>query len=129
VTTRIGGATRCWLVVATLCFSSAVLSAHLKLTRSAPAADAVLESSPDALQLWFSEEPLLPLSGVTLRGPRGPITLEPLRAGDNRSVVAKVGATLEPGAYRVDWKAAGDDGHVISGTLPFSIRSKHPPAQ
>ncbi len=129
MTTPISRATQCWLVVATVCFSSAVLSAHLKLARSSPAADAVLESSPDVLQLWFSEEPLLPLSGVTLAGPRGPIKLEPLRAGGERSVVAKVGATLEPGAYRVDWKAAGDDGHVISGTVPFSIKPKHPPAK
>lgn len=127
--THISRATRCWLVVAAVCFSTALLSAHLKLTRSAPAADDVLESSPDVLQLWFSEEPLLPLSGVTLAGPRGPIKLEPLRAGSERSLVAKIGATLEPGAYRVEWKAAGDDGHVISGTVPFSIRPKHPPAK
>jgi len=129
VTTSISLATRCWLVVAAVCFSSALLSAHLKLMRSAPAADAVLESSPDVLQLWFSEEPLLPLSGVTLTGPGGPIKLEPLRAGGERSLVAKVGATLEPGAYRLEWKAAGDDGHVIGGTVPFAIKPKHPPAK
>ena len=129
MTAHISRATRCWLVVAAVCCSTALLSAHLKLTRSAPAADAVLESSPDVLQLWFSEEPLLPLSGVTLTGPRGPITLEPLQAGGERSVVAKIGATLEPGAYRAEWRAAGDDGHVISGTVPFSIKPKHPPAK
>jgi methionine-rich copper-binding protein CopC len=129
VTTGISLATRCWLVVAAVCFSTALLSAHLKLMRSAPAADDVLESSPDVMQLWFTEEPLLPLSGVTLTGPRGPIKLEPLKAGVDRSVVAKVGATLEPGAYRLEWKAAGDDGHVISGQVPFSIKPKHPPAK
>jgi copper resistance protein C len=128
VTTHISWATRCWLVVAAVCFCSELLSAHLKLMRSAPAADAVLESL-DVLQLWFSEEPLLPLSGVTLTGPSGPIKLEPLRAGGDRSVVAKVGRTLDPGTYRLDWKAAGDDGHVISGTVPFSIKPKHPPAK
>ena len=129
MTTGISLATRCWLVVAAVCFSTAPLSAHLKLMRSAPAADDVLASSPDVMQLWFTEEPLLPLSGVTLTGPRGPIKLEPLKAGVDRSVVAKVGATLEPGAYRLEWKAAGDDGHVISGQVPFSIKPKHPPAK
>ena len=118
MTTNISLATRCWLVVAAVCFSSALLSAHLKLMRSAPAADAILESSPDVLQLWFSEEPLLPLSGVTLTGPGGPIKLEPLQA-----------ATLATGTYRLDWRAAGDDGHVISGTVPFSIKPKHTPAK
>ena len=129
MTTHISRATRCWLVVAAVCCSSALLSAHLKLTRAAPAADDVLESSPDVLQLWFSEEPLLPLSGIILTGPRGPIKLEPLRAGSERSLVAKIAATLEPGAYRVEWKAAGDDGHVISGTVPFSIKPRPPPAK
>jgi copper resistance protein C len=129
VTAPVSRATRRWLVVAAVCFSTALLSAHLKLTRSAPAADDVLDSSPDVLQLWFSEEPVLLLSGVTLTGTRGPIKLEPLRAGGDRSVVARVGATLEPGAYRMEWKAAGDDGHVISGMVPFSIKPKHPPAK
>jgi copper resistance protein C len=129
VTAHVSRVTRCWLVVAAVCFSTALLSAHLKLTRSAPAAEAALDSSPDVLQLWFSEEPVLLLSGVTLTGPRGPIKLEPLRAGGQRSVVAKIGATLEPGAYRMEWKAAGDDGHVINGTVPFSIKSKRPPAK
>ena len=129
MTTHISWTTRCWLVVAAVFFSSALLSAHLKLMRSAPAADAVLESSPDVLQLWFSEEPLLPLSGVTLTGPGGPIKLEPLQAGGERSLVAKIGATLATGTYRLDWKAAGDDGHVISGTVPFSIKPKHTPAK
>ena len=127
--THISRATRCWLVVAAVCFSTALLSAHLKLTRSTPAADDVLESPPGALQLWFSEEPVLPLSGMTLTGPGGPLKLEPLLSGSERSLVAKIGATLEPGAYRVEWKAAGDDGHVISGTVQFSIKPKHPPAK
>jgi methionine-rich copper-binding protein CopC len=129
VTTRINRATRCWLIVAAVCVSTALLSAHLKLARSAPAADAVLESAPGVLQLWFNEEPLLPLSSITLTGPGGQIKLEPPRAGGERSLVAKIGATLAPGAYRVAWKAAGDDGHVISGTLSFSIKPKHPPAK
>jgi copper resistance protein C len=129
VTTQISRATRCWLVVAGFCLSSALLSAHIKLTRSAPAADAVLESPPDVLQIWFSEEPLLPLSGMTLTGPGGPIKLEPVRPGSERSLVAKVGVTLEPGAYRVAWKTGGDDGHVISGTVSFSIKPKRPPAK
>jgi methionine-rich copper-binding protein CopC len=118
-----------FLCAAALCLFPVLLSAHLKLTRSSPQANAVLESSPAALQLWFSEEPLLLMSAITLTGPAGPVRLEAPRAGGDRSLIASVSAKLEPGAYRVAWKSAGDDGHTISGTLDFSVQARTPPAQ
>lgn len=108
------------LVIASLVPAS--LAAHLKLIRSAPAADATIEAPPAQLQLWFSEEPLLPMSAVTLTGPLGPVKLEAPRAGGERSLVVTVGTALEPGAYRISWKTAGDDGHVLQGTVNFSIK-------
>jgi methionine-rich copper-binding protein CopC len=89
----------------------------------------VLESTPATLQLWFSEEPLLLMSAITLTGPAGTMKLEPPRAGGDRSLIVSVGAKLEPGAYRIAWKTAGDDGHVISGTVNFSVKARTPPAQ
>ncbi len=120
--------TTVWLatLLAALCLFPVLLSAHLKLTRSSPQADGVLESSPAALQLWFSEEPLLLMSAVTLTGPAGAVKLEAPRVGGDRSLIVSVGTTLEPGAYRIAWKTAGDDGHVIHGTLKFSIKSRTP---
>jgi copper resistance protein C len=108
------------LVIASLVPAS--LAAHLKLIRSAPAADATIETSPAQLQLWFSEEPLLPMSAVTLTGPQGPVKLEAPRPGGERSLVVTVETALEPGAYRISWKTAGDDGHVLQGTVNFSIK-------
>jgi len=118
-----------FLCAAALCLCPILLSAHLKLTRSSPQADAVLESSPAALQLWFSEEPLLLMSAVTLTGPAGAVKLEAPRAGGDRSLIVSVGAKLEPGAYRIAWKSAGDDGHTTSGTVDFSVKARTPPAQ
>ena len=116
-------------LAAALCLFPVLLSAHLKLTRSAPAADAVLESPPTAVQLWFSEEPLLLMSAVTLTGPAGAIKLEAPRAGGNRSLIVSIGATLEPGVYSIAWKTAGEDGHTISGTVNFSVKTRTPPAK
>ena len=118
-----------FLCAAALCLCTVLLSAHLKLTRSAPQADAVLESSPAALQLWFNEEPLLLMSAVTLTGPAGAVKLESPRAGGDRSLIVSVGARLEPGAYRITWKSAGDDGHTTSGTVDFSVKGRTSPAQ
>ncbi len=115
-------------VVVSLTLCPALLSAHLKFVRSAPAAGSTLTASPTALQLWFSEEPLLPMSGITLSGPRGVVKLGAPRAGGERSLVVSVEQTaLEPGAYRIAWKAAGDDGHVAQGTIDFSLKAATPP--
>jgi methionine-rich copper-binding protein CopC len=108
------------LVLASLV--SAPVAAHVKLLRSSPAADATIDRSPAQLRLWFSEEPLLPMSAVTLTGPKGVIKLDPPRAGGERSLVVTVGFALESGAYRINWKTAGDDGHVLQGTVNFSIK-------
>ncbi len=89
----------------------------------------VLDSSPAALQLWFSEEPLLLMSAITLTGPSGAVKLEAPRAGGDRSLFVSVGPTLDPGAYRIAWKTAGDDGHTVSGTVNFSVKARTPPAQ
>jgi methionine-rich copper-binding protein CopC len=114
-----------WLtVVVSLTLCPALLSAHLKFARSAPAAGSTLTSSPTALQLWFSEEPLLPMSGITLSGPRGIVKLGAPRAGGARSLVVSVEQTaLEPGAYQIAWKTAGDDGHMIHGTVDFTVKA------
>jgi methionine-rich copper-binding protein CopC len=101
---------------------SAPVAAHLTLIRSSPAAGATIETPPARLQSWFSEEPLLPMSAVTLIGPKGVVKLDPPRAGGERSLVVTVGTALESGAYRINWKAAGDDGHVLQGTVSFSIK-------
>ena len=121
--------TLCVCLAAVLCLTPVLLSAHVKLTRSSPQANAALDSSPAKLQLWFNQEPLLLMSAITLTGPAGAIKLDAPRAGGERSLVVAVGTTLEPGAYRIAWKTAGDDGHVISGTVDFSVKARTPPAQ
>ena len=104
------------------------LSAHLKLTKSSPVEGATLASPPRQLQLWFNEEPLLPLTSVTLTGPNGAVKIDPPRAAVERSLTVAIGATLPPGAYRIAWKAAGDDGHVVLGTVDFTVKeSARPP--
>jgi methionine-rich copper-binding protein CopC len=117
----------CSIVVFLIALLPAALSAHLKLTKSSPAEGATV-LSPKQLQLWFSEEPLLPLTGVTLTGPKGSVRLDPPRASVERSLTVGVGTALTPGAYRIGWKAAGDDGHVVTGTVDFTVKeSTRPP--
>lgn len=118
-----------WLVVVFLVTLLPVaLSAHLRLTKSSPTEGATVATPPKQLQLWFSEEPLLPLSSVTLTGPNGTVKMERPQAGVERSLTVAIATALTPGAYRVAWKSAGDDGHVVTGTVDFTVKeSSRPP--
>jgi copper resistance protein C len=103
------------------------LSAHLRLTKSSPTEGATV-STPRQLQLWFNEEPLLPLSSVTLTGPNGSVKIDRPRASVERSLTVAIGTALPTGTYRIAWKAAGDDGHVVAGTVDFAVKeSVRPP--
>ena len=111
-----------------LCAYPALLSAHLKLERSNPAANTTLEAAPAQLQLWFSEEPLLVMTSITLTGPQGAVKLDKARAGVGRSLIVPIATPLDPGAYKIAWKTAGDDGHTLQGTVDFSVKAKTAPA-
>lgn len=112
------------LVASALVLNPVVLLAHLKLLRSAPAEGALLTAPPAEIRLWFNQDPLLPMSAMTLSGPSGEVKLGPVRGGPDRSLVATV-PRLDRGSYRLDWRTAGDDGHVIRGRVTFEVR---PPA-
>ena len=101
---------------------------HTKLLKSSPAAHDTVAVSPAAVKLWFSEKIELPVSSVKLTGPKGAkITLGELTVADSAGspVVATITKPLADGAYKVSWKAASKDGHPATGTVNFTVRTKH----
>jgi methionine-rich copper-binding protein CopC len=98
-----------------------VVFAHLGVKKSLPAKGARITTSPEAIQVWFNQEPEMEKSGLTLVGPQGPVTVGAVEAGAENSLRATVGAALAPGAYTIEWKTAGDDGHVLTGKIPFTM--------
>ncbi|HUU35874.1 MAG TPA: copper resistance CopC family protein [Vicinamibacterales bacterium] len=101
--------------------SSTVL-AHMALSKSLPAKDAVVASTPAKVQLWFSQAPDVAVSKLTLTGPSGAVKLGALAADADKSMSAAVEADTPDGAYTVAWQAAGDDGHLQKGEFAFSVR-------
>jgi len=98
---------------------------HLALTDSYPKKDQVLAESPDTIRLWFSEEPELALARISLEGESGKIEMGKARETDDpRSFEADVLVEQLPaGSYRVAWRAAGSDGHVVRGRYNFEVRT------
>lgn len=98
---------------------------HFELRRSAPAADSVLDASPDRIQLWFSEEPQAEGARIRLVDEGGtPVELgaTAVVADTATSLRAEVPTPLEAGAYAVHWRAMARDGHVVTGEIPFRVR-------
>lgn len=96
---------------------------HLRLVRSQPAADSSV-ASPAAIRLWFSEQPQLKLSAISVTGPGNAA----VKLGDARTegpdpllLMADVPAPLAAGQYKVQWRTASRDGHPIKGEYTFRV--------
>jgi methionine-rich copper-binding protein CopC len=100
---------------------------HLKLLRSDPAPESTLAVAPTQIRLWFSQPPELAVTSIRLRSGIGANAVEralaPLTraAVTNAPIAAQVGAALAPGQYDIMWRTMARDGHVLSGTVSFTV--------
>ncbi|NKB88344.1 MAG: hypothetical protein GKS06_09000 [Acidobacteria bacterium] len=113
-------------LVAILLAPTAVLahgeSMHLRLTKSAPTKDAVVEASPAEIRLWFSLPPELAVSRIKLTAADGTeMEVGELTAGEENTIYAALAADIPPGAYEVSWRTSSGDGHPITGTFAFEV--------
>jgi methionine-rich copper-binding protein CopC len=98
---------------------------HLRLVKSTPAKDSLLAAAPTHVMLWFSQEPQTRLSSITLTGPNGatvalgPVTQCPT---ENVLIFSKIEGAMPAGSYKIAWRTASSDGHVIRGEIPFRVR-------
>lgn len=101
-----------------------LLLAHAHLRKSEPSADARLDVAPSSIRLWFSEQPEIAFTHVTLR--TSDSTEVPLGAVAKISegqfgIAVPISAPLVPGSYRVYWRTAAADGHPTSGSFGFTV--------
>jgi copper resistance protein C len=96
--------------------------AHTHLQKSTPAADSV-GAAPEQLVLQFSEATRLTALTLQKDGGQEARKLGPLPAQPDK-LIHLAAPKLDPGAYVLGWRALGDDGHVMSGTLRFTVVAK-----
>ena len=99
----------------------AVATAHLRVQKSMPEADAILAASPDHIQVWFSQAPDPAISRLTLEGAGGEIAVGETAILDDKSLKAMLPSALAGGDYTVKWRTAGDDGHTQRGDFAFTV--------
>lgn len=95
--------------------------AHDVLVESQPAADAVLEESPDAVVLTFNNPPLAVGSAITVVDGSGAVVAQGEGTVEGNDVVLRLDEPLPSGALEVRWRVASSDGHPIEGTFAFAL--------
>lgn len=99
---------------------------HFKLVKSDPASDTILGEAPEAVRLWFSQEPQMEGAKVRIMGPdEALVTMSDVHQNDadKNLVSADILAELQPGTHTVMWRAMGLDGHIVSGEFTFSYNT------
>ncbi|MGA1754817.1 MAG: copper resistance CopC/CopD family protein [Ilumatobacteraceae bacterium] len=103
-------------------------SAHASLESSEPAPSAVLEASPSAIRLEFTEAVTPASDAVVVYDSDG----DAIRSGDARlgksstSIVLDDLPELSDGLYAVAWRVVSSDGHLVQGAYTFTIGSSIP---
>jgi methionine-rich copper-binding protein CopC len=88
-----------------------------------PSAHARLEGAPTEIVLNFRER--VQVTTLRLLDPASRV-IRLSMDGDMAPSYEKralVPADLKPGHYKIDWAAISSDGHSVSGTVPFEVRS------
>lgn len=94
---------------------------HVHLIKSSPAADEQVKGSPKKIHLWFSSEPVLERTRITLISAKGDTVPLGTATRDSSEIKAAISRTLASGAYRVLWSTAASDGHPSQGEFTFTV--------
>jgi len=95
-------------------------SAHTDLVSTSPAADSDVLAAEPSISLTFAEPTLIDGAAIVVLNSSGEIldTPTPTLAGSTLSIPWP--ADLTPGQVTVQWRATGDDGHVLNGDFGFN---------
>jgi methionine-rich copper-binding protein CopC len=107
------------IFVALLTLATQAALAHTHLKSSSPVDGSTVTTPPKQLTLTF--EDFTQVTAVSIAGKDGKAkTLEVPAAGPSKTATVALPA-LKAGDYLVRWRAAGHDGHVMSGQLKFTV--------
>ncbi len=110
------------LVIAALLGLAAPASAHDELAASTPASGATLRTPPTAVTLTMSEPPSTAIPPVVVvTGPDGSRVEDGKPTVTGSVITQALRPVSEPGAYEIAFRVVADDGHPLTGTIPFTL--------
>ncbi|WP_231638546.1 copper resistance CopC family protein [Paenibacillus sp. JCM 10914] len=98
-----------------------VTSAHSKLETSIPAADSKLTESVSEVSLSFNENIDETLSTLKVLDQEGTEVEVSSVQVEGQTLSGTLASPLSSGAYTVEWKIVGGDGHPVDGTYAFEV--------
>ncbi|HET7462446.1 MAG TPA: CopD family protein [Longimicrobium sp.] len=104
--------------------SPAPAAAHTRLRSSAPAPGASVADTLSEIRLSFTEPVVPEMTSLVLTTGAGTIAegkLQPVDGTGRRVFAFRLPQRLAAGPYTAVWRSAAADGHVIHGTLTFTV--------
>ena len=95
---------------------------HAQLVASTPADRTTIAEAPTQVLLEFSGRLIADTASVTATGPQGEQALT--TAGSSTTVTARWPAAWSQGDFRVAYRVASSDGHIMTGAIRFTVTSK-----
>lgn len=109
-----------WATAVVLFAAPMAASAHSSVDSGTPRDGETLAKAPDLVRLNFGDA--MRITVLKLVGPDGEV---PLIRTDGmkpvKTLEARPDGGMTPGAYEIEWRGMGADGHVMEGTVDFSI--------
>jgi len=110
---------------ASLLFATGAAWGHAHVRSSEPGDRTTLPASPTKLVVRFNEAVRVAVLTIQKDGAK-PAPLKPLPKAAAADIEVPL-PSLVPGAYTVQWRVAGDDGHVTGGTIRFAVAAPKAP--
>jgi copper resistance protein C len=108
-----------FLIIGALFIVPTVANAHTALTSTNPADGQVVTEELTELVLTFAGE-IESLSTMKLLkdGQEVPLKVEL----QEKQMIGTLSTPLDNGSYAIEWSIAGEDGHLITGEIPFTVQ-------
>ncbi|MFP5113867.1 copper resistance CopC family protein [Bacillaceae bacterium C204] len=111
-----------FLLICILVMIPTVASAHTELTSSNPATNQMVKVDLKEIVLTY-EGKIESLSSMTLVKNGKQVPFVGVTPKENK-LIGTISAPLENGSYTIKWSIAGEDGHPITGEIPFNVQKE-----
>ncbi|MEC2075234.1 copper resistance CopC family protein [Metabacillus fastidiosus] len=99
-----------------------IVSAHTTVSHSTPAEGEVIRNNLLEVTVNFTEE-IEKISTIELLSKNNEIPFKRVTVEDNK-LIGQLEKPLENGSYRINWNIIAQDGHPLTGEIPFTVEKE-----